>query len=80
MKSRNARQYIPAKFPAKGIMLNVNSKFMKKTIEKLIWLMIKMKLMCLVIALATTSLNAEVWSQQEKDQSSFRRNRFGTTV
>ena len=47
-------------------MLNVNSKFMKKTIEKLIWLMIKMKLMCLVIALATTSLNAEVWSQQKK--------------
>ena len=28
--------------------------------------MIKMKLMCLVIALATTSLNAEVWSQQKK--------------
>lgn len=54
------------KFPAKGIMSNINYKVMKKTIQKLVWLMIKMKLMCLVIALGGTSLNAEIWSQQKK--------------
>lgn len=39
---------------------------MKKNIQKLIWIMIKMKLMCLVVALGCTSLNAEVWSQEKK--------------
>lgn len=39
---------------------------MKKNIQKLIWIMIKMKLMCLIVALGCTSLNAEVWSQEKK--------------
>lgn len=54
------------KFLYKWNMLNINNKVMKQTIQKLIWNMIKMKLMCLVIALTCTDLNAEVWSQAKK--------------
>lgn len=39
---------------------------MKKNIQKLVWIMIKMKLMCLIVILGYTSLNAEVWSQEKK--------------
>ncbi|MEG2276910.1 MAG: SusC/RagA family TonB-linked outer membrane protein [Odoribacter sp.] len=39
---------------------------MKKTIQKLIWVMIKIKLMCLVVTVGCLSLNAEVWSQQKR--------------
>lgn len=44
---------------------------MKKTIQKLIWIMIKMKLMCLIVALGYSSLSAEVWSQQKKIDLNF---------
>lgn len=44
---------------------NISNKIMKKTIQTLIWIMIKMKLMFLVITLACTSLNAAVWSQEK---------------
>ena len=39
---------------------------MKNLREKLIWIMIKFKLFCLVMALGISGLNAKVWSQQEK--------------
>lgn len=39
---------------------------MKKQLKKLIWIMIKMKLMCLLVAWTAMSLNAEVWSQEQK--------------
>ncbi len=54
------------KFSCRGNMLNINSKVMKQTIQKLIRNMIKMKFMCLVITLTCTNLNAEVWSQAKK--------------
>lgn len=39
---------------------------MKKNIKKLVWLMIKIKLICLVIILGLSSVNAEVWSQNNR--------------
>ena len=39
---------------------------MEKQLKKLIWIMIKMKLMCLLVAWTAMSLNAEVWSQEQK--------------
>ena len=44
----------------------INNKSMEKQLKKLIWIMIKMKLMCLVVVWTATSLNAEVWSQERK--------------
>lgn len=39
---------------------------MKKTIQNLLWVTIKIKLMFLVIILGYSGLNAEVWSQQKR--------------
>ena len=63
MYANTPRQELP---PVKGMMSNINNKVMKKTIQTLIWIMIKIKLMFLVIALTYSSLNAEVWSQEKK--------------
>lgn len=49
---------------------------MKKTIQKFIWVMIKMKLACMVVMLGFSSLNAEVWSQQRKIDLSFEQVNF----
>lgn len=63
MYANTLRQELPL---VKGMMSNINNKVMKKTIQTLIWIMIKIKLMFLVIALTYNSLNAEVWSQEKK--------------
>lgn len=39
---------------------------MKKTIQQIIWGMIKIKLMCLIVLLGCSALSAEVWSQQKR--------------
>jgi len=47
-------------------MFNHSNKVMKKTIQKLNRIMIKMKLACLVVLLTCSGLSAKVWSQQER--------------
>lgn len=54
------------KFPWRGIMFNHSNKVMKKNIQKLNRIMIKMKLACLVVLLTCSGLSAKVWSQQER--------------
>ena len=54
------------KFPWRGIMFNHSNKVMKKNIQKLNRIMIKMKLACLVVLLTCSGLSANVWSQQER--------------
>ena len=56
-----------SKLLAKGIlMLNLKNKVMKFLCRNLIWIMIKIKLVFLVLVLGFSSLNAKVWSQQDR--------------
>lgn len=56
-----------SKLLAKGIlMLNLKNKVMKFLCRNLIWIMIKIKLVFLVLILGFSSLNAKVWSQQDR--------------
>ena len=47
-------------------MLNLKNKVMKFLCRNLIWIMIKIKLVFLVLILGFSSLNAKVWSQQDR--------------
>lgn len=47
-------------------MLNLKNKVMKFLCRNLIWIMIKIKLVFLVLVLGFSSLNAKVWSQQDR--------------
>lgn len=50
----------------KGTCKTINNKVMNFLCRNLVKLMIKMKLACLVIILSLSSLQAKVWSQQER--------------
>ena len=47
-------------------MLNLKNKVMNFLCRNLIWIMIKIKLVFLVLILGFSSLNAKVWSQQDR--------------
>ncbi len=53
-------------FPRTGTMSNNKYKGMEIILQKLIRKMMKIKLACLIVALAFSGLHAEVWSQEKK--------------